>query len=99
MVALLVEEKVLVSTVGSESNSGNTKTREHGLEVRSLRENGVLTPGLALGPRIVVDRCLNLCLNVRLHCFRVGRRKNNGFKKKVNFCYWKPLLLLLFPNV
>lgn len=59
-VTLLVEYKVLISTISGKGNSGNTKSREHGFKVGGLCENGRLAPGFTFGPRIVVDWYLYL---------------------------------------
>jgi hypothetical protein len=69
MTLLVVEKKVFVSTVGSKSNSSDTKSREHGFEVGRLGENRVLAPGFASSPGIVIDGLLHLSFNVRFgHC-------------------------------
>jgi hypothetical protein len=60
MTLLVVENKMFISTVGSECNSSNTKSREHGFKVGRLGEKRVLAPGFASSPGIVVDGLLHL---------------------------------------
>lgn len=63
MVAFL-EKKMFISTVSSECNCSNAKSRKHCLEVGWFWENRVFAPGFTLSPRVVVNRYLYLCFDV-----------------------------------